>query len=495
LGGTISTRSARYTVGLLVGGLAGLIAVLAPIPSVQALGSTSLLTESFTNSTVSSPTWVVGGTAFTPCLTASTDTTQTPIPGCGTDKVALPPGGDASGSGALRLTDNGGDEAGFVLYNMPLPTQAGLVVDFDQYQYDGTGADGISFFLTNGADELTAPGAPGGYLGYAGGDHSIGDANGVANGLFGVGLDAYGNYSNFNNTGCANTGIPTIPSFNKNQIGVRGPGEGMTGYCWLGGTGVFATPLYEDGAASRTAAGVLVAVQITMDPPSDVDPEIHVALNGTDVLDVPEPADLPPTFKFGFAASTGGSNDIHEINDFQAATVNPLPPSWDLSGTTSGAFTVGGTGDFTFTATPDPAWGSGVDPVTFTDTLEDGTTVASLPTGTGWDCSATVIGSSTVTCTYTISGTQTPGVALPSLTVPEQMPGVAGTVVNTATVTSADNYVLDTSNSVTLSRVLVAVIPVTGADLAGPGIVGVLAILCGGLLLVAGRRLRRARAR
>ena len=473
-----------------------MIAVLAPMPSVQALGSTSLLTESFTNSTVSSPTWVVGGTAFAPCLTASTDTTQTPIPGCGSGKVGLPPGGDASGSGALRLTDNGGDEAGFILYDKPLPTQAGLVVNFDQYQYDGSGADGISFFLTNGADELTAPGAPGGYLGYAGGNHAaIGDANGVANGLFGVGLDTYGNYSNFNNLGCTNTGIPTIPSFNKNQIGVRGPGEGMAGYCWLGGTGVFATPLNVDSATSRTAAGVLVAVQITMDPPSDTDPEIHVAINGTDVLDVAEPADLPPTFKFGFAASTGGANNIHEINDLQVATVNPLPPSWDLSGTTAGAFTVGGSGDFIFTATPDPAWGSGVDPLALCDTLGDGASVASLPTGTGWNCSATVIGSSSVSCTYTISGTQTPGVALPSLTVPEQMPTVAGTVVNSATVTSADNYVLDTSNSVTLSRVLVAVIPVTGAGLVGVRLSGLLAILCGGLLLVAGRRMRRVRAR
>ena len=470
--------------------------MLAPMQSVQALGSTSLLTESFSDPTVSSPAWVVGGTAFTPCLTASTDTTQTPIPGCATGAVGLPPGGDAAGSGALRLTDNSGDEAGFVLYNKPLPTQAGLVVNFGQYQYDGTGADGISFFLTNGADELTAPGAPGGYLGYAGGDHpAIGDANGVANGLFGVGLDAYGNYSNFNNLGCTNTGIPTIPSFNKNQIGVRGPGEGMTGYCWLGGTGVFSTPLNVDSALRRTAAGVQVAVQITMDPPSDVDPEIQVAINGTDVLDVPEPTDLPPTFKFGFAASTGGSNDIHEINDLQVATVNLLPPSWDLSGTTSGAFTVGGTGDFIFTATPDPAWGSGVDPLTLTNTLEDGATVASLPTGAGWNCSATVIGSSTVSCTYTISGTQTPGVALPSLTVAEQMPALAGTVVNTATVTSADNYALDTSNSVTLSRLLAPAIPVTGAAIAGPGLTGLLAILFGGLLMVAGRRTRRVRPR
>ena len=41
-----------------------------------------------------------------------------------------------------------------------------------------------------------------GYLGYAGGDNGIGVGDGVVNGLFGVGLDAYGNYSNFSNPGC-----------------------------------------------------------------------------------------------------------------------------------------------------------------------------------------------------------------------------------------------------------------------------------------------------
>ncbi|MGA8207118.1 MAG: hypothetical protein WB867_03705 [Candidatus Dormiibacterota bacterium] len=487
----VGHSSIRYGLAGLLAGVAAVLALVLPMQSVEALGSTSLLTESFTNSTVTSSNWVVGGTDFAPCLTASTDTTQTPIPGCGTDKVGLPPGGDASGDGALRLTDNSTGEAGFILYNEPLPTQAGLVVNFDQYQYDGDGADGISFFLANGEDSLTAPGTPGGYLGYAGGDNGIGVGDGVVNGLFGVGLDAYGNYSNFSNPGC-----PTYtPAAHPNEVGVRGPGDDETGYCWLGGTGTLATPLlHEDADASRTDAGVLVAVQITMDPPSDTTPEIHVSLNGTNVLNVPEPADLPTTFKFGFSASTGAYTDIHEISGLQVATVNALAPSWDLSGTTSGTFTAGGTADFIFTATPDPAWGSGVDPVTLTDTLEDGAKVASLPSGTGWNCAATVIGSSTVSCSYTITGSQTPGVPLPSLTVPERLPTIGGTVVNSATVNSADNNPADTANSITVSRVLAAAAPTTGADLGGPGLVGLLAILFGGTLLLAGRRLRRVRA-
>jgi CshA-type fibril repeat protein len=444
----IKTRSGRYLAGILLAGLLGVIALVVPMQTALASGD-PLVTESFANSTVGSSYWETGGTAFTPCLTASTNTSETPIPGCGTGKVGLPTGGDPVGDGALRLTDNLGDESGFILYNEPLPTQAGLVVSFDQYQYDGDGADGISFFLTNGAYNLTAPGAVGGYLGYAGGDHSIGNANGVANGLFGVGLDAYGNYSNFQNTGCT---YPGIPDATANQIGVRGPGNAETGYCWLGGTGALSTPLNVNSATSRSAAGVMVAVQVTVDPPAQSNPEIHVSINGTNVLTVPEPTDLPPTFKFGFAASSGGSNNIHEINNLQVSTASALTPSWDLSGSTSGSFTSGSAVNYIFTATPDSSWGSGVDPVSFSDTLEDGSTVASLPSGTGWNCSATVIGSTTATCSYTISGSQTPGVALPNLTVPVQLPTTSGTVVNSATVTSADNYPADTSNSVTLTN-------------------------------------------
>ncbi|MGA7361948.1 MAG: tandem-95 repeat protein, partial [Candidatus Dormiibacterota bacterium] len=452
-------RWEKWLAGGAVGALVAVIALVAPMQTVQASGGDLLLTEGFTNASLANSDWSVGGDAFTPCLTASTDTSQAPIPGCAANAVGLPAGGDTAGNGALRLTDNGGSESGFILFNEQLPTQAGLVVNFDQYQYDGDGADGLSFFLANGADDLTAPGMVGGYLGYSGGDSGIGNGNGVANGLFGVGLDAYGNYSNFNDAGCSYSGIP---AFTPNQVGVRGPGDGESGYCWLGGTGALSTPLHVDGATSRTAAGVQVAVQITVDPPSDSNPEIHVSINSVNVLNVPEPPDLPPTFKFGFASSTGGSNDIHEFNNLQVATVNPLTPSWDLSGTTSGAFTAGATADYEFTATADPAWGPAPDPVTLTDTLGPGSIVASLPSGTGWDCSATVVGSNTVTCTYTPGAPLLPGTALPVLTVPAQLPTATGALVNSAVVTATDNYPADTEDTLTISRVVVpGTVPVT----------------------------------
>ncbi|HVB54734.1 MAG TPA: tandem-95 repeat protein [Candidatus Acidoferrales bacterium] len=450
--------SPKRLAGAVIGTLIGVAALVAPVQTVQASGAV-LLNESFTDASVASSYWTVGGTGFTPCLTASIDTTQTPVPGCGTNKVGLPAGGDPAGSGALRLTDNAAFTSGFILDNEQLPTQAGLVVSFDQYQYDGTGADGLSFFLANGAYNLTAPGMVGGYLGYAGGNQGIGDGNGVANGLFGVGLDAYGNYSNFTNSGCTGN-----PSFTPNQVGVRGPGNLQTGYCWLGGTGALTTPLHVDSATSRTAAGVQLAVQITVDPPTAINPQIRVSLNGHNVLTVPEPANLPPTFKFGFASSTGGANDIHELNNLQVSTVDPLTPSWDLSGSTTGAFTAGSVADYSFTAAADPNWGPAPDPVTVTDTLAGGATVASLPSGTGWVCSATVIGSSTATCTYTPGGSLPAGNALPVLSVPAQLPTATGPIVNSAVVTAADNYPADTQTTVTTTKVVVpGTTPVTAS--------------------------------
>src|SRR5208283_390160 len=81
---------------------------------------TVLFSEDFRGSQVSSATQnllTTNGT-FTPCLTASTNTNELPIPGCPTSQ----PGGstgtlpDAPGTGALRLTSNGGYSNGYILY-------------------------------------------------------------------------------------------------------------------------------------------------------------------------------------------------------------------------------------------------------------------------------------------------------------------------------------------------------------------------------------------
>ena len=217
-------------------GLASLLALALLLSAGTGLArADTLFNESFTGATTASSGFSVGATAPAAarfkqvCLTASTNTAQTPIPGCTAGQAAIPAGGDPAGSGALRFTNNEGNLAGFLLSDDPLPLTAGLDVSFDYYSYDktsGTPADGLSFFLVNGTTTLTSPGAVGGSLGYA----QNTTTPGVAGGYLGVGLDEYGNYTNNSQgkgAGCA--GEPLSGGLAANLVGVRGPGNGLAG--------------------------------------------------------------------------------------------------------------------------------------------------------------------------------------------------------------------------------------------------------------------------
>jgi uncharacterized repeat protein (TIGR01451 family) len=428
---------------MLVVALAGLTA-----PTTRA---DELINETFTGATVADPSFSVGGTNFGPCLTASVTTTQAPVPGCAAGAVSLPPGGDPPGSGALRLTDNGTGRAGFVFYNRALPLTAGVQVDFDFFAYRGngaTGADGLAFFLADGNVNLTQPGGYGGALGYA--PNRVNGQHGLAGGYIGLGLDEYGNYSNASTEG---TGCPPNPAvgFRPQSVALRGPGSGLSGYCLIGTTAVGGFGgLSRPAATSRTAAGVLHSARLVIDPLGRPGAQLTVSIDFHDgaglrqVFQAPLPPNPPSTFKFGFAAATGGSVNIHEIRFLRVSTVDELP-RLTLTKVHSGGGVVAGTvHDFELQATVSGAPGDGPEqaPVTITDSLPAGDTVAALPTGTGWDCSATVVGSGTAACTYQASVTAplAPGTVLAAVTVPVRIaPDHAGTYVNTAVAGSGDN--------------------------------------------------------
>ena len=139
---------------------------------------------------------------------------------------------DAQGSGKLRLTSSATGLEGGVFASTSVPTSQGLDVTFNSYQYGGSfGADGIAFVLA--AVDPANPATPsvigqsGGSLGY-----SAQNSNnaGLSHGYLGVGIDAYGNYSNkFEGTGC--TDPANIAQRMPGQVVVRGPGNGTVGYC------------------------------------------------------------------------------------------------------------------------------------------------------------------------------------------------------------------------------------------------------------------------
>ncbi|MDY7024667.1 MAG: DUF4347 domain-containing protein, partial [Cyanobacteriota bacterium] len=99
---------------------------------------------------------------------------------------------DPDGSGALRLTSAILRETGFVIYDFPVRSDAGLEVTFDFHTYNGTGADGFSFFLIDGEASPQTSGSFGGSLGYA--QRSARD--GLEGGYLGIGFDELGNFAN-----------------------------------------------------------------------------------------------------------------------------------------------------------------------------------------------------------------------------------------------------------------------------------------------------------
>jgi hypothetical protein len=204
------TRKAGSTaaVGVRVWGMAVCLSVLLvlldllcpPAPATGQSGFTFPLTVPFTGDL---PTgWVSGGSAT---MTSGA--------------------GDPVNNGWLRLTTSATSQAGYAYYNTPIPTDRGLVITFDYGAWGGTGADGLTFFLFDGATKTFNVGASGGSLGYA---QKTG-ISGLSGGYLGLGLDEFGNYSN------PNEGRIGGPGRSPGR-GRSWTGRGTAGYAYLAGT-------------------------------------------------------------------------------------------------------------------------------------------------------------------------------------------------------------------------------------------------------------------
>ena len=322
------------------------------------------------------------------CLTAGNNTGS--IPACsglpyydgkqlvGGANGRLP---DPVGRGALRLTNgdfaaggnNGDNQTGAVVSDFRFPTNEGLQVTFTTVTYggdglNGTGADGISFYLMDG-DKQPSVGGLGGSLGYSCSNVNS-QYDGVAGGYIGIGIDEYGNFSN------PRDNTSTGPGFAAGRISVRGAGDTN----WASLNARFPT-YYLSGLADKAKAvrdtcksgvamdfsgaapvpttstllnygyithrdlgGVSIANQHGVAEPKRGDAipityDIKITQDG--LLDVAYSVNggssqsvisamkitesngpLPTSFRFGFSAGTGGGNNVHEITCFKAAPVN-----------------------------------------------------------------------------------------------------------------------------------------------------------------------------
>ncbi len=230
----------------------------------------------------------------------------------------------------IKLTENQTFQANYAPYSafsqdLPLDSSKGLVITFDLYQYAGSGGDGIGFFLIDGSKTAAVPGGNGGSLGYAPKETSAG----IVGGYLGIGFDAYGNYSN------PTEGRIGGPGMTPDSIAVRG--SVATNYSYLSGTASLPISLDQPTReASRrraqirlTATGDLsVQIDLTSDNDFDDPGEQALQLNVINSGNGP----LPATFKFGFAASTGSSTNIHEVDNFTATALDgsPIPGQFNL---------------------------------------------------------------------------------------------------------------------------------------------------------------------
>ena len=214
----------------------------------------SIVSEDFTGAATTNSWYFFNGACLT-ASSASAGASPGPLPGCLAVKSAYYHGEnlvggqngvsgstqtlpDPANSGTLRFTNGypfGNNEGGAIVSAVPFDATNGVQITFKSITYrgdgqNGDGADGISFFLTDGS---VAPsiGSQGGSLAYTCSNpgnipgHSVID--GVTGGYLGLGIDEYGNFLNSSdNTASGVTSTVNAGSQQQqNRLGLRGAGN------------------------------------------------------------------------------------------------------------------------------------------------------------------------------------------------------------------------------------------------------------------------------
>jgi len=306
-------------------------------PAAESETGSQLLEETFKNSNFADPdSWSTKDGA---CLTAKTG-------GCTSKKDSTAIQGH-EGNGYLQLTDNSRSAKGSVLYNQPIISKNGLHVSFDYYMYynqrTGSGlstpGDGIGFFLVDGAATLQQTGAAGAGLGYATNDEDgtgrKAREEGVAQGVLGIGLDRFGNFSTQHAPGTTNrvTGGDDCGqwknSTGSNSITVRGKGSMDSDRKWTKGYCIVTSKQVASGLGTKAATNAAnngKRVDITIAPLANATAatqKLTVKIDGATVLEY-DIDRLPDSVKFGFSASTGAAHQVQLIRGLSVYSMKEL---------------------------------------------------------------------------------------------------------------------------------------------------------------------------
>ena len=355
------------------------------------------------------PGWVIGDAAY---LTASS-------------------GVDPAGDGWLRLTDAANDKAGYAFYDSAFDISSGVVIQFDYATWGGNGADGYSIYLFDGSyDAATfSAGASGGSLGYAQKQGTgATDDPGITGGYIGVGVDEYGNFAN------PSEGRIGGPGQRANSVSVRGPFDHPAGaYNYIGGTAAGVGTLWFNQAYRPGQSGsqyrkvVIYLTPVAAPNYMRVDVYMQFGYNqplATLINTLYTGRPIPTSVKVGYAASTGGATNVHEIRNL---TIDNLPTDINLAmAKSSSAPIIAPGGALTYTVT---ARNYGPNLVTVANNVPIVDTLPVQLTGATWTC----VGSGGGTCgaasgsgnlnttatlpfnaaaTYTITGTVDAGTPL-----------------------------------------------------------------------------------
>jgi MSHA biogenesis protein MshQ len=246
--------------------------------------------------------------------------------------------------GYLQLTANTGNNAKAATVPGVFPASGNYIsVEFQQYAYNGNGADGMAVTLSD-YSVPAVPGAFGGSLGYAqktGTACNTASCPGFAGGWIGVALDEYGNYQN------PTEGRIGGPGSVSESVGLRGSGSGVNGYNYLSGTSSL-TPKIDDSSSTTPNYGYYyqVVVDARNDPTSTaISVNRNTGAGYSSLISVPNvytaataqgftQAAVPANWQISFTGSTGGSDNIHSIGGLRICAQTVEPPS----GGTAGSF-------------------------------------------------------------------------------------------------------------------------------------------------------------
>jgi hypothetical protein len=273
--------------------------------------------ENFTQASFDASAWVIGGGAQ-----AKVDTDD-----------------------RLHLTEAVNSQAGYAFYNTAYSTKYGLRVTFDYFDGNtsiNSPGDGFSFILVDGSVATPTAGAAGAGLGY--GYAGTGIA-GAAKAYLGIGFDEFGNFasSDFNpdanvveQVGGGGAGGGSWAAF-PDTVSMRGSATAANSTATQQEYDYIANSLVSvaayggiDGGSRKVDLTITADQRITMSMSWDNGATwkpIYTNFDFSSANAASGAYSLPDTLKLGFAASTGGANNQHYIDNVSVSIPTDLSVS------------------------------------------------------------------------------------------------------------------------------------------------------------------------